>query len=72
MRLFPTFLLAALFTTGCSTPYKTPAFGARDGGDATFLSVADQLKSARPLDALFVHGMCTQDADWASKGCLRC
>ena len=55
-------LLAA---AGCSTPYKSPVFAAKDGGPTTFSGIADILEQDKVLDVLFVHGMCTHDADWA-------
>lgn len=61
---------AMTFIAGCSTPYKTPVYAAKDGGTTTFSGVADMLQKDRPLDVLFVHGMCTHDADWA-KGAVQ-
>jgi hypothetical protein len=45
-------------------------------GSATFQGVVSQMSPdpSKPLDMLFVHGMCTHDADWATeavKGVLK-
>jgi hypothetical protein len=51
----------------CSTPYSSPVFAAKSGGDVKFKGVADSMQPGRPLDVLFVHGMCTHDATWATE-----
>ena len=62
--------LSAMAASGCTTPYKTPVFAAKDGGSTTFSGMADMLGKDKVLDVLFVHGMCTHDADWA-KGAVQ-
>ena len=51
----------------CSTPYGSPVFAAKAGGDTSFPGVAAAMERDRPLDVLFVHGMCTHDATWAAQ-----
>jgi len=66
----PSFLLPVLAAfsvavAGCSTPFKTPLFAANDGGATSFSGISGMLAKDKPLDVLFVHGMCTHGADWA-------
>ena len=58
------FLLAPLLF-GCSTPYKTPAFAAKNGGSTSFPGAGELLDAARRLNVILVHGMCTHDEQWA-------
>jgi hypothetical protein len=57
-------LASAAALVGCSTPYKTPEF-ASNTGNTGFQGIVDLLEPQRPLDLLFVHGMCTHDGSWA-------
>ncbi|MBN8490293.1 MAG: hypothetical protein J0M00_02535 [Burkholderiales bacterium] len=58
-------LVMAGALAGCSTPYKSPAF-ASSSGNTRFEGIVDLLEPQRPLDLLFVHGMCTHDELWAT------
>lgn len=66
-RTFLLLMLSAIAMAGCSTPYKSPVFAAKDGGATTFNGIADILEKDKVLDVLFVHGMCTHDGDWAKE-----
>lgn len=56
--------VCAAALAACTTPYRTPEF-ASNTGNSSFQGVVDMLDPQRPLDLLFVHGMCTHDATWA-------
>lgn len=64
MRKFLAAFVCILLLSACSMPYKKAVF-ASNGGDVTFGGVVDNLDGKEPLDVLFVHGMCTHNADWA-------
>jgi hypothetical protein len=66
MRLHCLLAFAALLAA-CSAPYKVPVLAATPGSTTEFEGVVDLLHAERPLDVLFVHGMCTHDALWAEQ-----
>jgi hypothetical protein len=49
---------------GCSTPYKTPVFAAKDGGPTSFPGAAELLDGEHRLNVILVHGMCTHTEKW--------
>src|SRR4051794_11612255 len=66
MRLL--WLLACVtLIPACSTTITVPEFATANGADEHFAGVADLLNTDRPVDVLFVHGMCTHDATWPPK-----
>jgi hypothetical protein len=50
----------------CSTPYRPPVV-VRDSTPFPGIVNLIQADSARPLDVILVHGMCTHDAGWANR-----
>ncbi len=62
MRLLSVLALVSL--TACSTMTPVPEFATANGADEHFKGVADLLSPSRPVDVIFVHGMCTHDATW--------
>lgn len=65
MRLLS--VLALVFLSACSIMTPVPQFATANGADEHFQGVADLLSSSRPVDVIFVHGMCTHDETWAGK-----
>ncbi|OAE12393.1 hypothetical protein AZH11_13160 [Pseudomonas simiae] len=65
----PSVMLGATWLSGCTTPYDPPQFHAPPGESTEFAGIATMLQSApeKTLDVLIVHGMCTQDAQWAAE-----
>jgi len=70
MRNASKFVLSLLIPgllAACSTPYR-PALVVRDSTPFPGIVNLVQDGSARPLDVILVHGMCTHDAAWANRG----
>lgn len=63
MRLL-SLLASVTLMAACSTTITVPEFATANGADEHFAGVADLLDNDRPVDVLFVHGMCTHDATW--------
>lgn len=67
MRVAALLFLLVPLLSACSTPYKTPAFAARDGGPTSFPGAVELLDAERRLNVILVHGMCTHDRQWAQQ-----
>jgi hypothetical protein len=62
MRLLSALALFSL--TACTAMTPAPQFATANGADEHFEGVADLLSPSRPVDVIFVHGMCTHDEKW--------
>jgi hypothetical protein len=59
-------LAMLLLLSGCSTPYRPPVV-VRDSTPFPGVAGIVAANGTRPVDLILVHGMCTQDADWAER-----
>lgn len=59
-------LALLLLLAGCATPYR-PAVVVRDSTPFPGVAGIAAANGTRPVDLILVHGMCTQDADWAER-----
>jgi hypothetical protein len=63
------YVLLALLTTSCTTPFDPPRVEAVDstGNGAHFEGLRAQLRPGEPLDVLWIHGQCPHDSAWVAR-----
>src|SRR5438067_11294750 len=65
-RLLAPLALSLILLTACSTPYR-PAVVVRDSAPFAGIAGVIAADTARPVDVILVHGICTHDTSWADK-----